>query len=229
MNSPVKEVHPPYIFPPYKSTILRGPTKPLLPMHDSLRSLRAPVFGQSVISKFDHDLTKNGIVNGEPIGERIVVAGTVSDESGRPVKNTLVEIWQANAAGRYVHKVDQHNAPLDPNFFGGGRCLTDEMGRYKFYTIKPGAYPWGNHANAWRPNHIHLSLFGNHIISRLVTQMYFPGDPLLEHDPILNGVPKLYRHLLLSAFKFELTEEGFALGYEFNIVLAGKNKTPFES
>ena len=227
-GSPVKKVHPPYVFPPYKSTILRGPTKPLIPIKDSFRNLTAPVFGHDVIGKYDHDLTKNGIVNGDPIGERIVVAGRVTDETGRPVKNTLIEIWQANAAGRYIHKIDQHDAPLDPNFFGGGRCLTDDQGNYKFYTIKPGAYPWGNHPNAWRPNHIHLSLFGNHITSRLVTQMYFPGDPLLSHDPIFNGVPEKYRHLLVSDFKLELTEENFALGYEFNIVLAGKNETPFE-
>ncbi len=167
--------------------------------------------------------------NGEPLGERIVVAGRVIDELGQPVRNTLVEIWQANAAGRYIHKVDQHAAPLGPNFLGGGRCLTDNEGYYKFYTIKPGAYPWGNHPNAWRPNHIHLSLFGNNISSRLVTQMYFPGDPLLQYDPIFLGVPPKGRELLISKFTLDLTEPSFALGYEFNIVLRGNNETPFEN
>jgi protocatechuate 3,4-dioxygenase beta subunit len=193
-----------------------------------LSELTGPVYGHEAIGRYDNDLTKNGITNGEPLGERIVVAGKVTDENGKPISDTLIEVWQANAAGRYIHKVDQHVAPLDPNFFGGGRCLTDANGKYKFYTIKPGAYPWGNHSNAWRPNHIHFSLFGNQITSRLVTQMYFPGDPLLQYDPIFLGVPGKGRDLLISEFKLDLTEEGFALGYEFNIVLRGKDETPFE-
>ena len=221
-------VHPPYLYPAYKSTRLRSPSKPLVPVKHSLSELTGPVYGDEVIGEFDNDLTKNGVKNGEPLGERIIVSGKVTDENGKPVKNTLIEVWQANAAGRYIHKVDQHNAPLDPNFFGGGRCLTDAEGNYKFLTIKPGSYPWGNHPNAWRPNHIHFSLFGNNITSRLITQMYFPGDPLFKYDPIFNSVPEKYQHLLISTFNIDLTQEGFALGYEFNIVLRGKDETPFE-
>ena len=221
--------HPPYIHPEYKSTVLRGPTKPLLPMKDKLRQLRAPVYGHDAIGALDHDLTRNAAKNGAPLGERIVVTGRVVDERGRPVRNTLVEIWQANAAGRYVHKVDQHDAPLDPNFLGAGRTLTDSEGRYKFYTVKPGAYPWGNHPNAWRPNHIHFSLFGEYFASRLVTQMYFPGDPLLALDPIFQGTPERARDRLISQFTLDVTEPDFALGYVFDIVLRGPNETPMET
>lgn len=223
------EVHPPYLYPDYKSTVLRAPSKPLIPMKHTLSESTGPVYGQESVGQFDNDLTKNGIRNGEPLGERIVVSGRILDIDGRPIKNTLVEIWQANAAGRYIHKVDQHNAPLDPNFFGGGRCVTDENGRYTFMTIKPGAYPWGNHPNAWRPNHIHFSLFGSNITNRLVTQMYFPGDPLLQYDPIYQGVPEKARHLLVSQFDLSLTQPDFALGYNFDIVLRGHNATPFEN
>ena len=189
-------IQPPYLYPEYKSTVLRAPTKPLIPLKHTLSELTGPVFGHEAIQKYDNDLTLNARRNGEPLGERIVVAGTVTDENGKPIPNTLVEIWQANAAGRYIHKVDQHDAPLDPNFLGAGRCLTDSEGNYKFYTIKPGAYPWGNHPKAFRPNHIHFSLFGNQITSRLVTQMYFPGDPLMDYDPVLQGVPEKYRQQL---------------------------------
>lgn len=223
------EVHPPYLYPDYKSTVFRAPSKPLIPMKHTLSESTGPVYGQDSVGQFDNDLTKNGIRNGEPLGERIVVSGKILDIDGRPIKNTLVEIWQANAAGRYIHKVDQHNAPLDPNFFGGGRCVTDENGRYTFMTIKPGAYPWGNHPNAWRPNHIHFSLFGSNITNRLVTQMYFPGDPLLQYDPIYQGVPEKARHLLVSQFDLSLTQPDFALGYNFDIVLRGHNATPFEN
>jgi protocatechuate 3,4-dioxygenase beta subunit len=167
-------------------------------------------------------------VNGEPLGERIIVAGRVVDEDDHPVANTLVEIWQANSAGRYVHDVDQHDAPLDPNFLGAGRCVTDANGRYEFRTIKPGAYPWRNHHNAWRPNHIHLSLFGASFVSRLVTQMYFPGDPLFAFDPIFNGVPEAARDRMVAGFDLELTEPEFALGYNFDIVLRGPSATPME-
>lgn len=223
------EVHPPYLYTDYKSTVFRAPSKPLIPMKHTLSESTGPVYGQDSVGQFDNDLTKNGIRNGEPLGERIVVSGRILDIDGRPIKNTLVEIWQANAAGRYIHKVDQHNAPLDPNFFGGGRCVTDENGRYTFMTIKPGAYPWGNHPNAWRPNHIHFSLFGSNITNRLVTQMYFPGDPLLQYDPIYQGVPEKARHLLVSQFDLSLTQPDFALGYNFDIVLRGHNATPFEN
>jgi len=220
--------HPPYIHPDYKSTQLRGPTRPLVPLKATLSELTGPVYGHESVGKLDADLTRNGAVDGEPLGERIVVTGRVLDERGRPVPNTLVEVWQANAAGRYVHKVDQHNAPLDPNFFGGGRCVTDAEGRYRFYTVKPGAYPWGNHVNAWRPNHIHLSLFGPSYLTRLVTQMYFPGDPLLALDPIFLGTPEKARERLVATFSIDVTEPDFALGYVFDIVLRGAIATPME-
>lgn len=223
------EVHPPRLSPDYKSTILRSPTQPPLLTKKGLAELSGPAFGEFKVNPLDNDLTKNSIKNGEPIGERIVVHGKVMDEFGRAIPHTLIEIWQANSAGRYVHKVDQHDAPLDPNFLGAGRCLTDAEGNYKFYTIKPGAYPWGNHHNAWRPQHIHFSLFGANITSRLVTQMYFPGDPLLQHDPIFMGVPEKGRELLISDFELALTEPAFALGYRFDIVLRGYQETPFEN
>ncbi len=221
--------HAAYISPEYKSSILRGVSKSLIDIDPELSELTGPAYGAEVIGELDHDLTKNGQVNGEPIGERIVVTGRVLDENGNPVANTLVEVWQANAGGRYIHKQDQHDAPLDPNFLGSGRCLTDAEGRYKFYTIKPGAYPWGNHANAWRPNHIHFSLFGGSIASRLVTQMYFPGDPLLDLDPIYQSVPAGARERMISEFSIDVTEEGFALGYIFDIVLRGVAATPMEA
>lgn len=221
--------HPPYIYPAYRSTPLRGPTRPLIPLRQSLAELTAPVYGHDDIGELDHDLTRNARRNGEPLGERIIVTGRVLDDGGRPVRNTLVEIWQANAAGRYIHKVDQHDAPLDPNFLGAGRCLTDADGRYRFLTVKPGAYPWPNHPNAWRPNHIHFSLFGNHFASRLVTQMYFPGDPLLALDPIYQGTPEGARERLISRFTLDVTEPGYALGFEFDIVLRGPASTPTEN
>ncbi|WP_319772046.1 protocatechuate 3,4-dioxygenase subunit beta [Breoghania sp.] len=220
--------HPAYLHAPYKSTVLRSPTKPLIPMKQSLSVRTGPVYGHEKVGVLDADLTKNGARNGEPLGERIIVTGRVLDEDGRPVRNTLVEVWQANAAGRYIHKVDQHDAPLDPNFFGGGRCVTDDEGRYTFKTIKPGAYPWGNHLNAWRPNHIHFSLLGPSISTRLVTQMYFPGDPLLNFDPIYQGTPENARERLISRFSLDVTQPEFALGYEFDIVLRGRNETPME-
>lgn len=229
MNERDWSVHPPLIHPDYKSTVLRGPKRPLITMDEHLMDARLPVYGNSDLGELDHDLTKNARVNGEPLGERIIVFGKVMDEMGGPIPNTLVELWQANAAGRYVHRVDRHDAPLDPNFLGAGRTLSDAAGNYKFYTIKPGAYPWGNHPNAWRPNHIHFSLFGNFLESRLVTQMYFPGDPLLAYDPIFKGVPEAGRKLLIADFSLEVTEPDFALAYKFNIVLKGRNSTPFET
>jgi protocatechuate 3,4-dioxygenase beta subunit len=221
--------HPPYIHPDYKSTPLRGPRKPLVPLKQTLSELTGPVYGHDSVGKLDSDLTRNARKNGEPLGERIIVSGRVLDEDGRPQANTLIEIWQANAAGRYIHKVDQHDAPLDPNFFGGGRCVTDVEGRYRFYSVKPGAYPWGNHYNAWRPNHIHFSLFGPSFVTRLVTQMYFPGDPLLALDPIYLGTPAGARERLISKFSIATTEPGFALGYEFDFVLRGRRQTPMET
>ncbi len=221
--------HPPYIYPDYASTPLRGPKNRLIPLKHSLSELTGPVYGHESVGRLDSDLTRNSAVNGEPLGERIIVTGRVLDERGRPIPNTLIEIWQANAAGRYVHKVDQHPAPLDPNFLGAGRCVTDEEGRYRFKTIKPGAYPWGNHYNAWRPNHIHMSLFGPTFASRLVTQMYFPGDPLMALDPIFQSTPEGARDRLISSFSIDVTEPDYALGYVFDIVLRGPAETPLET
>ncbi len=221
--------HPAYLSPDYKSTALRSPTKPLIPLTQSLSEITGPVYGQESVGPLDADLTKNGAGTGEPLGERIIVTGQVLDEDGRPVPDTLIEVWQANAAGRYVHAADQHDAPLDPNFFGGGRCATNAEGWYAFRTIKPGAYPWGNHLNAWRPNHIHFSLFGPSFATRLITQMYFPSDPLLELDPIFLATPEGARDRLVADFSMESTEAGIALGYRFDIVLRGRNETPMDS
>jgi len=220
--------HPPYIYPEYKSTPLRGPTKPLEPLKQSLSELTGPVYGGDALQPLDDDLTKNNAKSGEVLGERIVVCGRVMDEDGRSVPNTLLEIWQANAAGRYAHETDQHDAPLDPNFLGAGRAVSDADGFYRFTTIKPGAYPWPNHANAWRPAHIHFSLFGPSYLTRLVTQMYFPGDPLLDLDPIYQSAPPGARELLVAGFSLEQTQADFALGYVFDIVLRGRNATPME-
>ncbi|HJS33353.1 MAG TPA: protocatechuate 3,4-dioxygenase subunit beta [Alphaproteobacteria bacterium] len=220
--------HPPYIHAGYKSTALRGPTKPLVPLAQTLSELTGPVYGHDSVGPLDSDLTKNARKNGEPLGERIVVTGRVLDEDGRPLPDTLIEIWQANAAGRYIHTIDQHDAPLDPNFLGAGRCVSDAAGRYHFHTVKPGAYPWGNHFNGWRPNHIHFSLFGPSFVTRLVTQMYFPGDPLLDIDPIYQGSPAGARELMVAKFSIDVTEPNFALGYVFDIVLRGRNATPME-
>lgn len=219
---------PPHLYPGYKSTILRSPTKPLMLVKEFIKDLSMPVFGESCIGELDADLTKNAVKNGQPIGERIKVAGKVMDQYGRPIPNALIEIWQANSAGRYIHKLEIHDAPLDPNFLGAGRMLTDKGGNYVFYTIKPGAYPWGNHYNAWRPNHIHFSVIGHQLDQRLVTQMYFPGDPLFEYDPIFQSVPKHARELLIAKFRMDWTDAEFALAYEFNIVLNGSKRTPFE-
>ena len=225
-----RTIHPPYIHPPYKSTVKRGPTKPLFPLPNTLSELTGPVYGTDVIRPLDNDLTRNAVVNGEPIGERIIVTGRVLDDNNKPVPNTLVEVWQANACGRYIHKWDQHDAPLDPNFRGAGRVLTDSNGEYSFTTIKPGAYPWGNHENAWRPAHIHFSVFGTNFLSRLITQMYFPGDPLMPLDPIFNGIPdERGRQRLISSYAHDVTQPVWALGYRFDIVLCGSQMTPFEN
>jgi protocatechuate 3,4-dioxygenase beta subunit len=218
---------PDYCYPPYVSSVKRAPTRPLVRLPHTITERSGPVYGHSSVLASDSDLTAQHA--GEPLGERILVHGRVLDEHGRPVRGALVEIWQANAAGRYLHKVDQHDAPLDPNFSGAGRLLTDDNGRYQFRSIKPGAYPWGNHYNAWRPAHIHLSLFGAGILSRLVTQMYFPGDPLQPLDPIFNSIAdEKARERLVSRFDIDKTEPSYALAYEFNIVLRGDHDTPFE-
>ncbi|HEY5296023.1 MAG TPA: protocatechuate 3,4-dioxygenase subunit beta [Gaiellaceae bacterium] len=211
----------------YRSTGLRAPRKPLIILPEHLDDPTGPAFGESDVTALDADLTRQS--EGDPLGERIIVTGRVTDTTGRPVRNTLIEIWQANAAGRYAHQVDQHPAPLDPNFAGAGRCLTDGEGRYRFVTVKPGAYPWGNHENAWRPAHIHLSVFGRAFTERLVTQMYFPGDPLFPFDPIFQSVrdPR-DQQLLISSFDWETTVPEWALGYRFDIVLGGPRATPLD-
>src|SRR5438093_8464742 len=212
------DAFPPTLHPDYKSTVKRAPKRPLVPLPHTLSELTGPVHGHDGIRPVDDDLTKQHA--GEPLGERILVHGRVLDEDGRPVANTLVEIWQANACGRYIHKRDQHPAPLDPNFTGAGRTATDAQGRYKFTTVKPGAYPWGNHPNAWRPAHIHFSLFGRSFAQRLVTQMYFPDDPLFFQDPILAAVPDpAARARLVARYDHDVTTEQWALGFRFDIVL----------
>ena len=212
-------------WPDYRSTEWRAPKRPLVPLPEELHRLDGPAFGEDVLAPSDNDLTRQH--EGEPLGERILVHGRVVDEDGRPLRGALVEVWQANAAGRYRHEVDRHPAPLDPNFSGAGRCLTDDEGRYGFTTIKPGAYPWGNHPNAWRPAHIHFSLFGRAFEQRLVTQMYFPGDPLFEYDPIFNAVrDPSARELLVARFDLATTQPEWALAYEWDVVL---RRTPVES
>jgi protocatechuate 3,4-dioxygenase beta subunit len=223
-------VQPPYLHPPYKSTVKRAPKNPLVLLPQSLSEMTGPVYGEDAIKPLDNDLTRNAVVNGEPIGERIIVTGRVLDDAGHPVENALLEVWQANATGRYLHVKDQHDAPLDPNFSGLGRVLTDKQGEYRFTSIRPGAYPWLNHENAWRPPHIHFSVFGSQFISRLVTQMYFPGDPLMPLDPIFNGIPdEKGRQRLISSYAHDVTEPVWALGFRFDIVLCGSQMTPFES
>lgn len=235
---PIREIarrdwssHPPQVAPEYKSTTIRAPTRPLVPLAQTLSEVTGPIFGQNAVEPGDADLTTNAASSGACAqGERIIVTGRVLDDDGKPVPNTLIEIWQCNAAGRYRHDGDQHDAPLDPHFSGGGRCMTDEDGAYRFVTIRPGAYPWGNHPNAWRPAHIHFSLFGTSFVSRLVTQMYFPGDPLLALDPIFNAVvDEKARTRLVAAYDHNVTQPDWALGYRFDFVLRGSNATPMES
>jgi len=223
-----RSVDPPYLSPDYRSTRLRAPDRPLVLLPESMHDPTGPVYGESPLAETDSDLTRQH--DGEPLGERIIVTGTVRDGGGRPVPGSLIEIWQANAAGRYIHQHDRHPAPLDPNFTGAGRVLTDPEGRYRFTTVKPGAYPWRNHENAWRPAHIHLSVFGRAFTERLVTQMYFPGDPLFSADPIFNSVPDpAARERMISRFDWETTTAEWALGFRFDIVLGGRDATPFEA
>jgi protocatechuate 3,4-dioxygenase beta subunit len=218
---------PEYHFPPYLSSIPRSPRMPLVLLPETLTERTGPVFGHGLLRERDNDLTAQH--GGDPIGERILVHGRVLDEDGRPVRGALVEVWQANASGRYRHEVDTHDAPLDPNFTGAGRTLTDEHGQYWFKTVKPGAYPWGNHYDAWRPAHIHFSLFGAGILSRVVTQMYFPGDPLQPLDPIFNSIPDAAaRQRLVSRLDMDRAEPNYMLAYAWDIVLRGRSDTPFE-
>jgi len=214
-------------YPPYRSSILRHPTKDPHHADPETIELFAPVFGHQDVDPLEADLTIQH--SGEPVGERIVVTGRVLDGDGRPVAHQLVEIWQANSAGRYLHKRDQHPAPLDPNFTGVGRCLTDADGTYRFTTIKPGPYPWRNHFNAWRPAHIHFSLFGRDFTQRMVTQMYFPGDPLFALDPIYQSIvdPRA-RQRLVAAYDHDVTEHEWSTGYRWDIVLTGSQRTWME-
>ena len=224
---PYPGTQPTHLHTPYVSSIKRAPTKPQIPIPYTLSEVTGPLFGPEIVTSKASDLTSQH--SGEPLGERIVVSGRVLDENGRPLANTLIEIWQANAAGRYQHEWDQHQAPLDPNFTGCGQAVTDAEGRYRFITIRPGEYPWRNHYNAWRPAHIHFSLFGPAFATRLVTQMYFPGDQLLPFDPIFNSTTdEKARNRLISAFDWETTIPETALGYRFDIILRGREATPME-
>jgi protocatechuate 3,4-dioxygenase beta subunit len=218
---------PPYLYPDYLATRLRAPRRPLALLPHTLTEVTGPLLGEDRVGELDHDLTRQH--QGEPHGQRIVVTGRVLQGDGRPVPHTLVEVWQANAAGRYAHEVDRHPAPLDPNFSGVGRCLTDADGGYRFVTVRPGAYPWRNHHNAWRPAHIHFSLFGRAFTQRLITQMYFPGDPLFDQDPIFNAVPDpAARQRMVASFDLDTTVPEWALGYRFDIVLRGRDATPLD-
>jgi len=218
---------PPHLFPDYRSTMSRSPRQPLIHIPKTLSETTGPAgCWDKLMGPALADLTTQH--KGAPLGQRIVVTGRVLDEDHRPVPNTVIELWQANAAGRYIHIKDQWDAPLDPNFTGAGRVITDECGRYRFVTVRPGAYPWGNHKNAWRPAHIHLSLLGPAFATRLVTQLYFPDDPLIEMDPIANAVPMPFRQRLVCRFDIATTQPNWALGYLFDIVLKGREQTPFE-
>jgi protocatechuate 3,4-dioxygenase beta subunit len=222
-----EDAHPPLLYPDYRSTVLRAPGRPLHHLPHTLTEVTGPLLGEGRLGELDHDLTRQH--DGEPLGERIIVHGRVVEGDGRPVPGTLVEIWQANAGGRYLHEGDRHPAPLDPNFTGAGRAMTDAEGRYSFVTIKPGAYPWRNHDNAWRSAHIHFSLFGRAFVQRLVTQMYFPGDPLFFQDPIYNAVPDARgREAMISSFDLGSTVPEWAPAYRFDVVLTGRDATPLD-
>lgn len=231
--TPAYTVHadfPPYLYDAYRATVRRAPKEPLVDVPRTLSELTGPGPAVSAASDEDADLTTNSGTGAPAAGERIIVTGRVVDDDGNPVSNGLIEVWQANAAGRYRHRHDQHHAPVDVNFIGFGRCLTDRNGIYRLTTIKPGAYPWQNHENAWRPAHIHFSLFGAALPSRLVTQMYFPGDPLMDLDPIFNSVPTAgARDRLIAKYAHDVTQPNWALGYRWDIVLRGSEATPFES
>jgi protocatechuate 3,4-dioxygenase beta subunit len=222
--------YPPFSYPDYKSTVLRGPTQDLLTIVQTLSETTGPGPIWADISEEDADLTTNAGTGKPAIGERIIVTGRVLDEDGNGIPGVIIEIWQANACGRYVHwRETAFPAPLDPNFLGVGQCVTNENGEYRFLTIKPGPYPWGNHPNAWRPAHIHISILGPSLGSRLVTQMYFENDPLFPFDPIYNSVPEHARPRMIARYDHDVTEENWALGWRWDIVLRGKAATPFEN
>jgi protocatechuate 3,4-dioxygenase beta subunit len=218
---------PPYLYPDYQSTQKRAPKRAPIRFEHTLSEVTGPIFSGSWAGPDCVDLTKQH--QGEPLGERIIVEGRVLDEGGRPVPGTLIELWQCNSAGRYHHSVDQHDAPLDPNFTGVGQIVTGNDGTYRFLTIKPGAYPWRNTPNAWRPAHIHFGVFGPGFAARLVTQMYFPGDPLLAYDPIFQSTADATaRARLISSYDPDLSEAEWALGYRFDMVLRGRLATPVD-
>lgn len=220
-----RAAQPPTLFPGYGSTVKRSPNLPPIAIPQTLTEITGPAgCWDALMGGAQDDLTTQH--EAAPQGQRIIVGGRVLDEEERPIPNTVIEIWQANAAGRYIHAKDTWDAPIDPNFTGTGRAITDAEGRYRFVTVRPGAYPWGNHHNAWRPAHIHLSLLGPAFATRLVTQFYFPDDPLIELDPIANAVPLRYRERLVCRFDMATTEPHWALGYRFDIVLRGRDQTP---
>ena len=222
-------VFPPYLYQAYRSTLRRAPRLPLVEVPLTASELTRPRLDLSHVTAEDADLTRNAGTGGEALGQRIIVTGRVMDEGGTPVPGALLEVWQANAAGRYIHKRDDWPGPLDPNFLGIGRCLTTDAGEYRFLTVRPGAYPWGNHENAWRPAHIHFSVLAPSWSQRLVTQMYFPDDPLLELDPIHNAVPEGARSRLVAAYAHDVTQPHWALGWRWDIVLGGPGATAFEA
>ena len=225
-----RRIHPPALTPDYKTSVARSPQLALISLQGSVSETTGPVFGHGDLNPIDNDLIKNYAKDGDPVGERIIVHGRVLDENARPVPNTLVEIWQANAGGRYRHKKDTYLAPIDPNFGGCGRTITDAEGHYFFRTVKPGAYPWRNWVNNWRPAHIHVSVFGHAFCQRMITQLYFEGDPLIPHCPIVQTIPdpdaidRLTAKLDLNA-----TVPLDSIAYRFDIVLRGRRSTMFEN
>jgi protocatechuate 3,4-dioxygenase beta subunit len=222
------EVFPPYLYDAYRATILRAPHMPLVEVPLAVVERAGPGAQTFPVQPIDADLTRNAGTGGEAIGQRIILTGRVLDEEGRGVPDAILEIWQANAAGRYIHKNDQWPGPIDPNFLGIGRCRTDKQGSYRFLTVKPGAYPWRNHTNAWRPAHVHFSVLGRTWSERLITQMYFEGDPLCALDPIFNAVPEAARPRLIAAYAHDVTEPEWALGFRWDIVINGSAATAFE-
>ncbi|MEM9342197.1 MAG: protocatechuate 3,4-dioxygenase subunit beta [Pseudomonadota bacterium] len=226
-----REWHPPALTPDYKTSVARSPRYSMISLQNSVSEVTGPVFGHNDIDPIDNDMIRNYATPGEsPIGERIILHGRVLDENNRPVPKTLVEAWQANAGGRYRHKKDTYLAPIDPNFGGCGRTITDDDGYYYFRTVKPGAYPWRNWVNSWRPAHVHLSVFGSGFVQRLITQLYFEGDPLLPHCPILKAIPsQAARDQLVAALDLNATIPLDTIAYKFDIVLRGRRSTLFEN
>lgn len=222
--------HPPAFTPEYKTSVLRSPKNALLSLGNTLSEMTGPVFGHNMLGPLDNDLILNYAKTGEPIGPRIIVHGQVLDEDARPVRGALVEFWQANAGGRYRHKKETYLAAIDPNFGGCGRTITDDEGRYWFRTIKPGPYPWPNGVNDWRPAHIHFSVFGHGFAQRLITQMYFEGDPMIWRCPIVQTIPdKAAIEQLVAALDWGNTIPMDARAYKFDIVLRGRRSTLFEN